>query len=152
MDPANLIPSGSGNGWKDRTVRGYRTNPGLCQTAARQATRRSRLSAGDGAPGPGVLLADRHEGFDKQDTIRPGNPVVREIGWHEVRVPNHQFPRLPRDSEGDRSFDHHPELLVHVAMLGHDRSGLHGDPAGHERFADYRLDLDAWRRRKRRHL
>src|SRR5215213_7616341 len=43
-----LIPSGAGNKWRDRIVRGYRTNPGLCQTAALQATRRGQLCVGNG--------------------------------------------------------------------------------------------------------
>src|ERR687897_421767 len=68
------------NGWRDRTARGYRTNPALCQTAARQATRRECLSVGDGSPGLGVLFTDRNESLDQQNPFGSGDSIVRQIG------------------------------------------------------------------------
>src|SRR5918998_5648613 len=103
MDRANLIPSGIDNGWRYRTARGYRTNPTLCQTAASQATRRERLSFGDRSPGFGVLLADWHEGLDKQDTVRPGDSMVGQVRRDKVGIPNDHLARLPRGGDGDRS-------------------------------------------------
>src|SRR5215210_870362 len=101
MDPANLITSGIGDGWKDRIVRGYRTNPGLCQTGAPRAMPRESLFTGDSSPGLGVLLPDRHESLDQQDPVRPRYPLVGQIRRHQIGIAYYQLPRHPGDSEGD---------------------------------------------------